>query len=45
MLPLLSSPFPHFFLLSFLFLKSYRYIELISLYTCILVLRRTGMAL
>src|SRR5262249_58548410 len=45
MLPLLSSPFSHFFLPSLLFLKSYILIVPIGLNTCVLVLRSTGMAM
>ena len=45
MLPLLSSPFSHFFPALASFLEGLRYIVLISLQTCVLVLRKTGMAM
>src|SRR6266571_3220404 len=45
MLPRLSSPFPHFFPSLASFLEELGHIVLISLHTCILVLRRTGMAM
>src|SRR5262249_45611830 len=45
MLPLLSSPFPHFFPSLASFLKELCHIVLINLRTCALVLRSTGMAM
>jgi hypothetical protein len=45
MLPLLSSPFSHFFPALASFLEGLRHMALISLYTCVLVLRKTGMAM
>src|SRR5215831_19347697 len=45
MLPRLSSPFPHFFPSLASFLEELGHIVLISLHTCLLVLRRTGMAM
>ena len=45
MLPPLSSSFSHFFPFLASFLEELRHIVLNSLYTCILVLRRTGRAM
>ena len=45
MLPLLSSPFSHFFPSLASFLEELCHIVLFNLHTCVLVLRRTGMAM
>src|SRR5215813_14521684 len=45
MLPRLSSTFPHFFPSLTSFLEELGHIVLNSLHTCLLVLRRTGMAM